>query len=131
VLKIYGESDFEVWDDERINAGNNWKEEIKKALSESTAAILLISTNFLASEFIHKEELQPLLKRAKKEGTLILPLILKPSRFTQIKSLSDFQAVNNPITEILSKLKESDQDDILLKLTDVVENHVKGKFKLS
>jgi hypothetical protein len=124
VLSMHSELDFEVWDDKRINAGDKWREEIKKALSESTAAILLISTNFLASEFIQKEELQPLLKRAGEEGTVILSLLIKPSRFTKIKSLSDFQAINNPETEILSKLNESEQDDILLRLTDAVEIHI-------
>lgn len=124
VLKFFGQNDFEVWDDEKIDSGQDWKTEIKKALKESTAAILLISTNFLASDFIVNEELQPLLERAKNEGTLILPLILSPCRFASIESLNKFQSVNNPKTQILSKLSKPDQDEILLKLVEDVENHI-------
>lgn len=124
VLTNYSELDFEVWDDKRINAGDNWKEEIQNALRESTAAILLISTDYLASDFIKNNELQPLLDMAKEKGTRILPLILSPCRFLKIKSLSKFQAINNPENEILSKLKRPEQDEILEKLTDEVEKHI-------
>lgn len=126
VLRTFGENDFEVWDDNKINAGDKWQEEIKNALSNSTAAILLISTDYLASDFINKEELQPLLLNAEKEGTIILPLILKPCRFTSIESLSVFQSVNNPKTQILSKLSEPEKDEVLLLLTEAVERHVNG-----
>ena len=88
------------------------------ALSSAKVAILLVSTDFLASDFISKIELPVLLKGAERDGATILPLILKPSRFTKHKGLSEFQAVNDPTKEPLSKLKEEKQDEILLKLTD-------------
>jgi len=36
-----------------------WKEEIEKALKESVVAVLLISADFLTSEFINSNELPP------------------------------------------------------------------------
>lgn len=128
VLDLYNvDSDFELWDDERIKDGSDWKKEIEEALFESTAAILLISTDFLGSDFIKNNELQPLLKKAEEEGTLILPLILSPCRFIKISSLSKFQAVNNPKNQILTELNKHDQEVILEKLTDDVENHINSK----
>ena len=118
---------FEIWDDERIRDGNNWKEEIKKALIESTAAILLISTDFLVSDFIKNDELKPLLNMAESKGTLILPLILSPCRFLKISSLNKFQAVNNPKDQILTDLNKHEQEVILEKLTDDVEYHINSK----
>lgn len=58
--------------------------------------MLLVSADFLASNFIVDNELPPLLEKAANEGTVILPLILKPCRFARNKSLSLFQAINPP-----------------------------------
>ena len=105
------------WDDTQIKSGMKWRAEIKKALSEAKAAILLVSTDFLASDFISTDELPPLLKAAENEGTTILPLILKPCLFTKHKELAEFQSVNEP-SQPLSKLSDNDQDEVLVNLAN-------------
>lgn len=83
----------ERWDDTRIDPGGKWKDEIRKAVESSFAAILLISADFLASEFISTNELPPLLLAAKEKGLLILPVLVTPCGFARTKGLSEFQAV--------------------------------------
>ncbi len=109
-----------LWEDTQIKSGMKWRKEIEKALEAAKVAILLVSTDFLASDFISKNELPPLLKAAENDGATILPLILKPCRFAKNKELSEFQTVNDP-TKPLSKLTEAEQDEILLVLTDRIE----------
>jgi hypothetical protein len=87
---------IDLWDDTRIRAGGKWKEEIEKALDKAAIAILLISADFLASDFITENELPPLLKSAEDKGTVILPVILTPCRFTRDEQLSQFEAINDP-----------------------------------
>jgi hypothetical protein len=41
-----------VWDDNQIRAGSRWREQIKKGLAAAKVAVLLVSPNFLYSEFI-------------------------------------------------------------------------------
>jgi len=53
---------IDLWDDTRIKAGEKWKEGIEKALRNAKIAILLLSADFLASDFIVDNELPPLLK---------------------------------------------------------------------
>jgi tetratricopeptide (TPR) repeat protein len=115
---------FEFWDDTRIRTGDEWRKEIKDALNSAAAAVLLISADFIASDFIAAEELPPLLAAVEKEGVKILPLILSPSRFENIKSLSRFQSVNPP-SKPLIKLEKGEQEEYLLKLSDDVLRAVK------
>lgn len=118
--------DINLWDDTQIKAGMKWRDEIENALAETKVAILLISTQFLASDFICKDELPPLLKAAENDGATILPVILKPCRFAKNKELSVFQAVNDP-NRVLTKQSEDEQDEILLALSDRIEELIHGK----
>ena len=73
--------DRDLWEDTRLRPGARWKDEIRSAVEKADAAVLIISANFLASEFIHNNELPPLLKAAEEEGTLIISIIANPSLF--------------------------------------------------
>ena len=60
-------SELTVWSDRQISAGDRWKKEITNALSKAKVAVLLVTPHFLQSDFIHNNELPPLLKAAKKQ----------------------------------------------------------------
>src|SRR5579862_10050992 len=75
----------DVWDDRRIRPGTPWREQIAAAIAQAKVAILLISADFLASEFINGDEMPPLLEAAESQGTLIVSVILSPSAFRRSK----------------------------------------------
>lgn len=108
-------SKIDFWDDSRIEPGQKWKEEIKKAISETKVAILLISANFLASDFISTDELPPLLKAAEEEGAVILIMILKPCLFEEFPKLNQYQAMNSPKKPI-AKLDNVEQQELYVNL---------------
>jgi hypothetical protein len=85
-----------LFDDTKIEPGTRWRDEIKAALNRARVAILLVSADFLASDFIAENELPPLLGKAERGGATILAVIVSPCGFRREKKLSDYQAVNDP-----------------------------------
>lgn len=88
-------SDFTIWDDTKIDAGDKWFIEIKNALESAKVGVLLVSPEFLKSQFINNHELAPLLKRAKDRGVNILWIAVSSSSY-DITALADYQCANNP-----------------------------------
>jgi len=114
---------LDYWDDTKIKTGENWKEEIAKALKESNIAILLISQDFLASDFIQNNELPIILENAKENGIRVLPVILSPCRFLKTNILKDFQSLNKP--EIpLNSLEKHQIQSLLVRLTYDIEESI-------
>ena len=111
---------IERWDDTRLRTGQRWEDEIEKALASAKVAILLISADFLASDFITNNELPPLLAAAQSKGLVVMPVLLKPCRFSRTPSLSVFQAVN-PGLKPLVDMTEGEQDALWDRLTREIE----------
>jgi hypothetical protein len=86
---------LDFWDDSEIAPGADWRQEIGQALASAKLAILLVSQNFLSSDFIPSEELAPLLESAESEGVSILWIAVSDSTYEETP-LARFQAVNNP-----------------------------------
>lgn len=123
-LKVYlkpleREGILDCWDDSKIEAGKKWKEEIKTALDEAKIAILLVSADFLASDFIDENELPPLLKAAEQDQATILSVIIRPCSF-QRTPLNEYQTVNPP-NQPLSGMSKHDQEMLFVKLADTIE----------
>jgi hypothetical protein len=80
-------------------------------------AVLLVSTDFLASDFIKTDELPPLLKAAEEDGATIIPVILKPCLYSKHPKLAEFQGLNDP-AQPLSKLTPDEQEEKLVALME-------------
>jgi hypothetical protein len=81
-----------VWHDRMIEPGARWREEIKNALATAKAAILLVSPDFLNSDFILRDELPPLLHAAETDGCRILWIKLKDC-LVSATPIGDYQAL--------------------------------------
>lgn len=116
---------IDYWDDTKIQPGQKWKEEIVKAISQTKVAILLVSTDFLGSEFIRTDEIPPLLKAAEENGAVILIVILKPCLFEEFSQLNIYQALNSPTKPVI-KMDEIEKEEFFVNLTrqtkKIIEN---------
>lgn len=82
---------FNVWSDQSIQAGEDWYAKILQGIAEARVAILLISADFLTSDFVRKEEIPRLLQRRLHEGMTIIPVICRPCPWRQVPWLSAMQ----------------------------------------
>jgi hypothetical protein len=67
-----------VWSDEQIRAGEDWQQRIQEELSKVRVAILLVSSGFLASEFIIGREVPRILERLQRKRRGVEPLDVIP-----------------------------------------------------
>ena len=67
-----------VWYDRDINAGTEWEQEIKKHLNEAHIILLLISSDFISSEYCYGTEMKRALELHKRGEARVIPVILCP-----------------------------------------------------
>lgn len=112
---------LEVWDDRKIDAGEDWRGEIERALGSSDVAVLLVTANFLNSEFILSNEVPRLLERRQAEGARVIPLIVRPCAWRQVKWLRRMQ-VKPKDARALSSMKSHEVDKVLAELaSEIIE----------
>jgi hypothetical protein len=114
-------SDFEVWDDTKIDPGDKWRDAISRAVKQARVAVIVLTADFQASKFIHREELPLLLEAADADGAKILCIYGSAVHLSgPAKSLSQFQFVND-YEHPLQALAESDRELVYKKLAMEVE----------
>jgi hypothetical protein len=122
-LKGLESQDLALWDDRQIKASARWKDEIDKALTAATAALLLISQDFLNSDFITQKELPSLLKKAEEEGLKIFWLPVRPSTVNDTP-IADFQAAVDDPSVPMTKLKGVEREEQLVRVYERIAEAV-------
>jgi len=107
------------WSDQQIVPGSEWFKEIQSALTNSRVAVLLVSPDFLASDFIHEHELAPFLKEAEQGGVKILWVPIRNSAYRRTP-LKNYQAVLSPETP-LAAMTRAKRDQAWVKICEEIE----------
>jgi hypothetical protein len=89
------EKQLEIWDDTCIIPGTKWYDAITNALNSAKAAVLLVSANFLNSDFIAEYELKPILEAAEQQHITLLWIAVDYCLY-QHTGLAPYQAMNDP-----------------------------------
>jgi len=115
-----------IWDDRDIESGDKWQDEIEASLAVAKAALLLVSQDLIASDFISDEELPKLLDAEDKRGVKIFWVAVDVSTVEDDHpKLAAFQAMNTdpkqPLAQIDSKELSREFKEIYKKIKAVVE----------
>lgn len=68
---------IEMWSFRQIEAGDDWKRRIDERLDASSIILLLVSANFLASNYCWDVEMKRALERHESGEATVIPVILK------------------------------------------------------
>ncbi len=120
------EDRVDIWDDSRIRPGQKWRTEIDKALKQTRVAVLVLTADFLASEFIRSAELPALLEAAESDGATILCVYGSDVHLSGIASrLEQYQFVNSRNAP-LQELSPSKREAVFRRLAAAVEEALTG-----
>ena len=110
----------EVWDDTAIEGGESWKQAIDRAIDGASVAIFLVTPNLLASNFVMREELAPILQRARSRKVRLLWLPISASSYEETPFVG-LQAAANPARP-LDQMSESHQHQALVSVCKVIKS---------
>ena len=129
---------LELWSDKKIQLNQDWHQEIQQTLESIAVAVLLVSPNFLASDYIRQYEL-PLLLRHCEEGHIALACLylrhsvvaddtaateveLSSGQHVSIK-LTKYRGFNSP-QDVVAALDHNGRDKLYAKVSSNLRNLV-------
>lgn len=117
ILKKNGTID--IWTDSEILPGQNFSQVIKDSLMSADIVLLLISSSFLNSDYIWRNEMQVALKNSKEGKAVAIPIILRPCLWKEVEDLAQLQALPmNDDGRLLPIVKWEDKDEAWMKVAE-------------
>ncbi|MEA2235661.1 MAG: hypothetical protein QOC81_385 [Thermoanaerobaculia bacterium] len=114
----------DLWDDERIRPGQAWHEEITNAMKRARIAVLLVSPNFLHSEYINREELPFMIAAAERDKVSIVWVPIAASLYEET-ALLHVHAAHDPARP-LNTLPEGEVDRCLVAIAKKIKDEMRG-----
>ena len=113
------EERISIWSDQQIQPGAEWFDEIMLALASTKVVVMLVTKDFLASDFIHEHEFGPLLKKAQKGGVRILWVLVRACVYKETP-LKDYQALIST-DKPLAKMTKAERDGAWVKIFEAIK----------
>ncbi|GAC1565883.1 MAG: hypothetical protein NVS2B2_37560 [Ktedonobacteraceae bacterium] len=113
---------IDVWHDRDIRAGAKWEQEIGKHLNSADIILLLVSPDFMDSDYCYGTEMQQALERHERGESRVIPVILRPVYWKG--ALGSLQALPKDATPVLNQSWHSTDDaffDVAESIRKVVE----------
>ncbi len=110
---------IDVWHDRDISAGTEWEQEIKKHLNAAKIILLLVSPDFMDSDYCYSIEMRRALERHQRGEARVIPIILRPVYWQGI--LGNLQALPTDAKPVRSW---SDVDEALYDVAEGIRKVV-------
>lgn len=105
------------WHDRRIGAGSDFAQSINQELESADVILLLISSDFLASDYCYDIEMTRAMQRHEANQAKVIPVILRPCNWhnAPFGKLMATPTDGKPVT------KHADIDEAFLDVTNAIE----------
>lgn len=109
---------IDIWDDRAIKAGTEWEREIREQLNTAQLILLLISPDFMNSDYCYSNEMLRAMERHNRGEAKVIPLILRPTHWQQtpfgglqalpvnVKPVTTWQNEDDAFFNIVAGIKE-------------------------
>jgi len=108
---------IESWHDRRIAPGEEWANRIDEELRNADIILLLVSADFIASEYCHEIEMREALAHHERKEAVVIPVILRPCHWTGLI----FGKLQSATQNGKAVEKYPSWDDAFLEITQEIE----------
>ncbi|MEN8447434.1 MAG: TIR domain-containing protein, partial [Cyanobacteria bacterium J06555_13] len=110
------------WHDRRIMGGENWATEIDNNLKQADIVLLLVSADFIASDYCYEIEMKQAMERHQQGEAKVIPIALRPADWdgTPFKALQGFP------TDMKAVTQWSDRDAAWLNVETGIKNAIEA-----
>jgi hypothetical protein len=112
------------WSDRDVKLGE-WEPQIQAAMQGAVVAVLLVSDNFLASDYIITKELPYLLRAHETRGLMILWAYLEPCDIKRYPQIARFQAMTLGELKPMSKMNQWEWKQTMLRGCEMIDEFLK------
>ena len=77
LASLRDEGKVSEWHDRKIQGGEEWDEAIKRQLNKADIILLLLSADFIASDYIRKTEIPAAIERHQSGDAIVIPVFLR------------------------------------------------------
>lgn len=113
------------WSDKNLGMGE-WEKQIDATMKDAVAAVLLVSDNFLASDYIVAKELPYLISASEKRGLKIVWAYLEPCDLKRFPQITKFQAMTLGDLKPMAAMNQWEWKQTMLKGCDMIDEFLKG-----
>ena len=111
-----------AWYDRKIEAGEEWKQKINDNLETADIVLLLISADFIASEYCYEKEMKRALERHKKGEAHVIPIIVRDVNWSK----SPFSWLQALPKDGLAVTKWTDKDSAWRNVAEGIERVIEA-----
>lgn len=113
----------EIWYDRNISAGKEREKEIDEHLSSSHVILLLVSPDFIASEYCYGKEVIKAIERHDQGEAIVIPVILRPSSWenTLFGKLQPLPRNRKPINDPSWKTRDKAYVEVAEGIRDAIQ----------
>ena len=125
---LVGEGLVSVWHDRNISAGTEWQIEISGHLNSAQIILLLISPDFMKSEYGYCVEMKRAMERQERGEARVIPIILRPV-YWQEAPFSKLQVLPTDAKPVRSRAWRNPDEaffDVTVGIRKVVEELIAG-----
>jgi hypothetical protein len=112
---------IDMWYDQELKAGDAWDATIRAELKAADIILLLLSPDFLNSDYIWDVELSEAITRRDTEDTRVVPIIVRPCAWRDLNDVSQWQIPRQGEPIALATNEDEAWTEVVNDLKKVIE----------